>query len=312
MRRPEDVRRKLRAALSRVGLQPATDGDLTGVDVVRLAYNMILDREPDETGLATYTAAIAEGRLSPRGIAEELLASAEFEAAARYPARLLNFSLHWSRRDFVRSLPPARQILDLGGSWKWSAEGALLALGYPYSFESLTIVDLPSDDRHESYRSEHHGDVATASGLVRYDYRSMADLSPYPDASFDLVYSGQSIEHVTLDDGARVLSEAYRVLRPGGWLALDTPNAKVCRLIQAEFMDPDHKVEYTVAEIVALVERAGFRLDEVKGLNYVGEGCGGVGRFSAAEVAGNRGLFRSPDDCYLTALVARKPFDSSQ
>lgn len=302
----EALRQRIRRRLNRFVAPPATNGDTAGADVVKLAYNMILDREPDPTGLATYTDALTTGRLSPRGIAEDLLASAEFESAARYPARLLNFSLHWSRRDFVRSFPRAQHILDLGGSWKWSAEGALLALGYPYPFECLTIVDLPSDDRHESYQSEHHGDVTTSGGLVRYDYRSMTDLSPYGDASFDLVYSGQSIEHVTPEEGAHVLREAFRVLRPGGWLALDTPNAKVCRLVGEEFIDPDHEVEYTVAEIVALVEGAGFQLDEVKGLNYLGEAAGDA-NYSEAALAGNRGLFRSPDDCYLTAVVGRKP-----
>ncbi len=45
---------------------------------------------------------------------------------------------------------------------------------------------------------------------------------PYANERFDLVYSTEVIEHV---EGHRnFVSEAGRVLRPGGWLVLTTPN----------------------------------------------------------------------------------------
>ena len=95
---------------------------------------------------------------------------------------------------------------------------------------------------------------------MRYRYHSMVDLSDYPDDSVDLVYSGQSIEHVPPDLAAKVLSEVHRVLRPGAFLAIDTPNARVTRLQQAEFIDPDHEHEYTDAEMRALLTGAGFEV----------------------------------------------------
>ena len=45
---------------------------------------------------------------------------------------------------------------------------------------------------------------------------------PFPDASFDIVYSTNVLEHTT--DPARVLREAVRVLRPGGTLQIVCPN----------------------------------------------------------------------------------------
>src|SRR5687768_9071627 len=45
---------------------------------------------------------------------------------------------------------------------------------------------------------------------------------PHENESFDLVYSTEVIEHI---EGHRnFISEAARVLRPGGWLVLTTPN----------------------------------------------------------------------------------------
>src|SRR3989338_6854274 len=45
---------------------------------------------------------------------------------------------------------------------------------------------------------------------------------PLPDNSFDLVYSQSVLEHVA--DVPKVISEAYRVLRPGGVIYIETPN----------------------------------------------------------------------------------------
>jgi SAM-dependent methyltransferase len=45
---------------------------------------------------------------------------------------------------------------------------------------------------------------------------------PYPDASFDLIYSNWVFEHVV--DPAHVASELLRVLKPGGWICAATAN----------------------------------------------------------------------------------------
>ena len=95
----------------------------------------------------------------------------------------------------------------------------------------------------------------------------MSDLTRYADGSFDLVYSGQSIEHVPVDEAERVLAAAARILRPGGYLALDTPNARVCRVQQPGFIDPDHDHEYTHGEMIDKLRGAGFEVLEAKGLN---------------------------------------------
>jgi predicted SAM-dependent methyltransferase len=277
--------------------------DLPTPVAVRFAFNTVLLREPDEVGGPHYE---RELETIPRSRMLEVMRGSEEAYFNVRVTDLLN-SLHLSRCDFVRGLPRARRILDLGGTHQSNREGAFVHLGYPYPFERLVLVDLPVEERHEIYRLSEEAEVVdTPLGPVEYAYHSMADLSRYDDESFDLVYSGQTIEHVTEEECDRVLKETFRVLAPGGWFAVDTPNDTVCRLQRPDFINDDHKVEYTHAQFSAKLERAGFEVREAKGLNYLGHPAS-EGGFDEAEVARNNGVYGEPHDCYLLAYLAQKP-----
>ena len=276
-------------------------------DVLDLVYELVLAREPDPTAAAAYVAALRSGAATPQQVTGWTVASGEWWSVTPFAG--LGQSLHFSRMLFVRSLPPAERILDLGGTALGNATGALVLMGYPYPFEDLVLIDLPSEERNELYReSTAHEVTRTALGPVRYRYHSMADLSDYPDGSVDLVYSGQSIEHVPVDVADTVLAEVRRVLRPGGYLGLDTPNARVTRLQQPEFIDPDHEHEYTDAELRAKLASAGFEVAGAWGLNHAGPSLA-AGAFDADQVATARGMFHQVEDCYLLAYLCRVPAD---
>lgn len=49
---------------------------------------------------------------------------------------------------------------------------------------------------------------------------------PFPDESCAAVFSEHVIEHLSSEDGERLLRECYRVLQPGGALRLSTPDAE--------------------------------------------------------------------------------------
>jgi SAM-dependent methyltransferase len=235
-----------------------------------------------------------------------LLSSTEFRHSV--PFTDLVASMHLSRSAFVRGLPRARNILDIGGTDQSDEQGAFLSLGYPYQFERLTIVDLPPDDRHALYRRGVWRGAATRLGPVEYAYHSMVDLSAYGDASFDLVYSGQSIEHVTEAEGTAAIAEAFRVLEPGGWFCLDTPNGAVWRLQGPEPINPDHKIEYTHGELSAKLAAAGFAVLEAKGLNFAGEAVDD-GTFDQTAAVANIGVYTDIERCLHLAYICRKPAD---
>jgi SAM-dependent methyltransferase len=276
--------------------------DLPRALFARGLFHLLFGREPEDP---LYAEGPETGRLTPRQLLEWLIDSAEWSHAA--PMTELAPSLHYGRGVFIRSLPPARRILDLGGVALGASAGALVLMGYPYQFDDLIVVDLPSAERHVLYQDDSHPDaVHTDRGLVTYRYHSMTDLSAFPAKSFDLVYSGQSIEHVTRRQANSVIAQARRVLKPGGYLALDTPNRRLTRLQQDAFIDPDHKYEYAHGEMTAMLRGNGFAIERAVGINYGGRSVA-QGEFDAGEVATKRGLFHEIADCYLLGYVCRRP-----
>jgi SAM-dependent methyltransferase len=298
------VERKVRREVNR--LAGLSYQQLPPREAVRMAYNVLLRREPDEPAWTDQADAMVAGLLTRDDLVDRVRCSSELRVQVPILPASLHPSLHASRSEFIIGLPPARRIVDLGGGSTWDARGAMVALGYPYDFDELVIVDLPPDDRHPLYHSERFGTNQTDRGLVSYEYRSMADLSFADDDTVDLIYSGQSIEHVTEDDGDIVLKESLRVLKPGGIMAIDTPNGAVCRLQQEGFIDPDHKVEYTLEELRAKVTAAGFSVLAERGLNWGGSAVAD-GRFDPVALAGNRGIYYDAAGCYLLAVLLQKP-----
>ena len=304
VRQYDRIETKIRREAARIAGLSFTE--LPPREATRLAYNILLRRDPDPTAWADYAGALTGHHMTYEDMVDRIRTSSEFRVAAQPRAAGLHGSLHASRCEFIVGLPPAQRIIDVGGGHTSDGRGALVVLGYPYDFEELVIVDLPPDDRHDLYKSDRFGDGVTDRGRVRYEYRSMVDLSFADEASVDLVYSGQSIEHVPESAGDEVLAGAFRALRPGGYMAIDTPNGRLCRMQQDDFIDPDHEVEYTLAQLRDKVIRAGFEIETIRGLNWGGPGVA-QGRFDRAALSANYGIFHAAAECYLLAFLIRKP-----
>jgi predicted SAM-dependent methyltransferase len=59
---------------------------------------------------------------------------------------------------------------------------------------------------------------------------------PFTDAAFEWVYAEHFIEHISLKDGIAWLKEVRRVLQPGGFARITTPDL---RRYAAAYLDPD-------------------------------------------------------------------------
>ena len=98
-------------------------------------------------------------------------------------------------------------------------------------------------------------DVAHSS-LNLVDVLCPADRIPLPDLSFDVVISTQTIEHVENFNG--LLTEAFRLLKPGGILFLSGP------MYWYLHEEPYDFHRFTKYGFQRAVERAGFHLQSIE------------------------------------------------
>lgn len=78
----------------------------------------------------------------------------------------------------------------------------------------------------------------------------MPDVLPFQNSVFDGVVIDNVLEHIA--DPAPLLGEVRRVLRPGGRALIGVPGRR------GYACDPDHKVHYDEANLVAVMAAAGF------------------------------------------------------
>jgi hypothetical protein len=136
------IDRKVRREVSRLaGLAYA---QLAPREAVRMAYNVLLRREPDEPAWTEQADAMGSGILSHDDVVDRIRCSSEFRNQVPIGAASLHSSLHASRAEFIIGLPPARRIVDLGGGHTIDPRGALVVLGYPYDFDELVVVVIRS------------------------------------------------------------------------------------------------------------------------------------------------------------------------
>lgn len=160
------------------------------------------------------------------------------------------------RRDFLlEGVAAGERVLDVG------CGEASFTLALARAGASAVGVDVAEEPLRRA-RARH----------PELDLRLLDAAGPWPleDASFDVVWAGEVIEHVA--DTVAWLSEVRRVLRPRGRLLLSTPahgrvvlaGLALSRRAFAEHFDPlgDHLRFYSRRTLRTLLE--GFRFEDVQ------------------------------------------------
>jgi 2-polyprenyl-6-hydroxyphenyl methylase / 3-demethylubiquinone-9 3-methyltransferase len=186
---------------------------------------------------------------------------------------LLRISLNPARFGYMRRVlterlgidPQGKSALDVGSG------GGLLAEEFAHLGCRVTGID-PSAESVETARAH-----ADSEGLdITYTTGFGEDL-PFEDASFDIVYCCDVLEHVA--DLDKVLAETARVLKPGGVYMYDTINRTrrsklvLIKIMQewrsTALMEPnlhDWDMFITPHELDASLSRAGLENRDTQGI----------------------------------------------
>jgi 2-polyprenyl-3-methyl-5-hydroxy-6-metoxy-1,4-benzoquinol methylase len=180
-------------------------------------------------------------------------ASADYHAGLQQPGSKL-----WERMagiarnhmSFVRSFASGGNLLDVGCS-----TGQFLALARGKGFG---VAGVEFSESSAEFARGHFG-LSVEQGSIH--------ASQQPAASFDLVTMFDVIEHVP--DPASDIAATFRLLKPGGWFVLSTPNIDGLfpRLSYklAHKLDywphpepPHHLYQFSVRTLSAMLAKAGF------------------------------------------------------
>jgi len=267
------------------------DNNLSDEEFLGYLYREILGRDPDESGFRDNYEFLQKGG-SRATLTNIFFDSAEYSNRVYLGGRDPLLALHKSRIQAVLHLPKAEIIVDLGGGSIGDKRGALVAMGYPYSFTSLYIVEPGPSDRHEIYKKipDIEEVIETASGAVKYLYGSMSDLSFFKNESVDLVFSGETIEHVSIEDCKKTLKEVRRILKKDGFFCFDTPNRAITKIqLPNSYINPDHKIEYHHDEMMELLREARLKPVEILGITHMPK-TSSTQIFDLREMVENTGL----------------------
>ncbi|VTS00485.1 methyltransferase domain-containing protein [Tuwongella immobilis] len=166
------------------------------------------------------------------------------------PMENFNVFLHELRTRELRKMPPGGKTVLSGGA----------AGGWYFDWMRECYPSLTKHIGVEAYQSKPDDLPPEAVWISNY----LGNMHDVKNGEADLVFAGQTVEHMWPDDLANFLCESHRVLSDGGVLVMDSPNRRVTKWYH--WHHPQHTAEFNVEEIVEITKAAGFDIIDVRGV----------------------------------------------
>ena len=105
---------------------------------------------------------------------------------------------------------------------------------------------------------------ANSNEVIQYDLntQSLHDIGKFE--KYDVILLQEILEHVTEETGKSLLKEAKEILSDRGFIIVSSPNPKKSQ--GQEFVWPENHIqEFTLDEMKAMIQEAGFSIKRVNG-----------------------------------------------
>lgn len=211
-----------------------------------------IDPMDAETEVAQTEVAHAEAQ-APSGAADDREDTAQegpAEEERRVPTQFFHQLLHELRTIELEKLHmDSGTALSIGASGRWYFDWFESSVGRPDVHIGVEAFEPMPDD---------------LPPYVQWNTSTADRFEGVDDNSVDLIFAGQTTEHLWAVELADFLLESHRVLRPGAVAVLDSPN----RLVTEHLMwsHGGHTVELSADEICELLTLAGFTVETKTGI----------------------------------------------
>jgi SAM-dependent methyltransferase len=120
----------------------------------------------------------------------------------------------------------------------------------------VTILDIGAGSRvlYDKLAPVHDRIEYWSQDVDRNTFHDYYDTAGITD-QFDIVASSEVIEHLGVGEKIGFIEEMYRLTKPGGWLALTTPNANHPIIFWRDFT---HVMPIHYLDLAGIVARAGY------------------------------------------------------
>ncbi|MEE9231531.1 MAG: methyltransferase domain-containing protein [Acidobacteriota bacterium] len=203
---------------------------------------------------------------------------------------LKNYDRLWiALRAAARYVPPGPLTVADLGTYPGSLLRLLRRLLPPETCRLVGVGLMISDEFRQAMAEDCGAEILTVNLDPRNDQlrgKRYPTRIPLNDGSVGLVFALEVVEH--LASPSHLFAEAFRILAPGGYLLVTTPNvtrignvlkllvgrSNFDRLIPVDYEHPEdewrpHFREYTLAEVCDFFRRAGFQVVEAR--HFLGE-----------------------------------------